>query len=76
MTAPDARPAQAGGARLSEALVTKAAEAPGLPYDCPRCGTRHLLACCHASRHNLCDRCVAEQHAARAARLRMEESDR
>lgn len=38
----------------------------GLSYDCPRCGTRHVLACCHASRHNLCDRCVAEQHEARA----------
>ncbi len=38
----------------------------GLPYDCPRCGTRHLVACCHASRHNLCDGCVREQHTARA----------
>jgi hypothetical protein len=40
----------------------------GLRFDCTRCGTRHLIACCHASRHNLCDDCVHEQHAERARR--------
>lgn len=42
----------------------------GLTHDCPRCGTRHLTSCCHASRHNLCDACVHEQHEQRARALR------
>jgi hypothetical protein len=56
----------------TDAASVRAAAGLGLRWDCPRCSTRHLISCCHASRHNLCDRCVAEQHEARFLRLMRE----
>jgi hypothetical protein len=59
---------------MSEHTAESDAGAMGLLWDCGRCGTRHVLACCHASRHNKCDDCVREQHEQRAIRIQRERS--